>query len=131
LFDQVFLCAADVDDNIFEAGKTFYRLNELCSSVSVYYNKSDVALLFSDKTKGNPERLGANGAAHPHMLHNKICQIDCSDVVTGIVEHSYYLNGSINGDIKRSIEGFAQDDPRRNRSTTNELPNVWKMKKNN
>ncbi len=83
----------------------------------------------SDVTKGNPEQLGANGAAHPHLLHNKICQIDCSDVVIGLAQYSYYLNGSIDGDIKQSIEGFTQDDPRRQRVTTGELPNVWKMKK--
>ncbi|MFA6979345.1 MAG: alpha/beta hydrolase [Ignavibacteriaceae bacterium] len=129
LFDHVFLCAADVDDNVLEAGQPLERLNELCRSVSVYYNRDDKALMLSDVTKGNPERLGANGAAHPHLLHNKICQIDCTDVVTGIAQHSYYLNGSINNDIKQSIEGFTQDDTRRQRVTTGELPNVWKMKK--
>jgi esterase/lipase superfamily enzyme len=127
LLEHIFLCAADVDDNILEPGQQLSRLNELCRSVSVYYNRGDKALMFSDATKGNPERLGSNGAAHPHMLHNKICQIDCSDVVKDLAGHSYYLNGSINGDIKQSIEGFAQDDKRRDRITTNELPNIWKM----
>ena len=129
LFDHIFLCAADVDDNTLESGKPFSRLNELCRSISVYYNRGDKALMLSDITKGNPERLGANGAAHPHMLHNKINQVDCSDLsMIGFAEHSYYLEGLVNADIKQSIEGFAQDDPRRQRLTTNELPNIWKMK---
>jgi esterase/lipase superfamily enzyme len=128
LFDNVFLCAADVDDDVLENGKPLGRLNELCGCVSVYYNKGDVALKLSDKTKGNPERLGANGAAHPHILHNKIHQIDCSEInIKGISEHSYYMDGSVNADIKQSIEGFTQDDARRNRITTNELPNIWKI----
>jgi esterase/lipase superfamily enzyme len=128
LFDHIFMCSADVDDDVLEPGQPMERLDELCRCISVYYNRSDKALIISDKTKGNPERLGTNGAAHPHLLHNKVHQIDCTYAVTGIVEHSYYMNGAVNADIRESIEGFAQDDPRRGRTPTGELPNVWKMK---
>jgi len=128
LFDHIFMCSADVDDDVLEPAQAMERLDELCRCISVYYNRSDKALIISDVTKGNPERLGTNGAAHPHLLHNKVHQIDCTYAATGIIEHSYYMDGAVNADIKESIEGFAQDDPRRDRLATGELPNLWRMK---
>jgi len=128
LFDHIFLCSADVDDDVLEPGQPMTRLDELCRSMTVYYNRNDKALIISDKTKGNPERLGTNGAAHPHLLHNKVHQVDCTHAVSGLVEHSYYMDGAVNADIKQSIEGFPQDDTRRGRVPTSELPNVWRMR---
>jgi hypothetical protein len=87
-----------------------------------------MAMMVSDYTKGNPERLGAGGAAHPALLHNKIQQIDCTPIVSGLVEHSYYLSGFPNADIRQSIDGLPQDDSRRRRARDGNLANVWRMK---
>lgn len=127
LFGQVFLCAADVNDNALEPGQPLARVHEIADSVSIYHNRGDMAMVVSDYTKGNPERLGRGGAARPLLLHNKVHQIDCTPIVKGIAEHSYYLGGRVNADIRQSIDGLAQNDSTRNRAATNNLANVWRM----
>lgn len=127
LFEHVFLCAPDVDDTVLEAGQPMAAVAQAARHVTVYHNRGDVAMVISDYTKGNPERLGGAGAAHPALLHNKIHQVDCTPVVHGLVEHSYYQCGNINADIRASIDGWAQDDPRRMRTRSTTLQNVWAM----
>ncbi len=78
LFEQVFLCAADVDDNSLEPGQPLSCVHQICRNVSIYHNREDTALMISDYTKGQPERLGGNGSARPNQLHNKVHQIDCN-----------------------------------------------------
>jgi hypothetical protein len=82
----------------------------------------------SDYTKGNPERLGHNGAARPTQVHNKVHQVDCSPIVSGLVEHSYYQDGRVNEDIRLSIASQPFESPRRSRVRDADLPNVWRMK---
>lgn len=127
LFEHVFLCAPDVDDNVMETGNGMSRVHEMARSVTIYHNRGDVAMVVSDYTKGNPERLGGSGAARPSLLHNKVHQIDCTPIVTGMVEHSYYMSGHTNADIRQSIDGVAHDDPSRKRSRDTNLANVWRM----
>jgi len=129
IFEHIFLCAPDVDDNVLENGQPMERIHELCQYVNIYYNRQDVALKISNYTKGHPERLGSAGAAHPSLLHNKIHQIDCSPIVHGPIEHSYYLWGPINEDIRLSIDDVAFDDPKRKRKRDSNLPNSWVMVK--
>jgi esterase/lipase superfamily enzyme len=129
LFEHVFLCAADVDDAALEAGQPLERIDQIARYVTIYHNRDDKAMWVSDYTKGNPERLGHTGAAHPALLHNKVHQIDCTPVVHDVIEHSYYLVGNINADIRASIDGWEQDDSRRQRVRNATLNNVWTMKK--
>ena len=103
------------------------NLHELARSVSVYHNRGDLAMYVSDYTKGNPERLGTAGAARPAALHNKVEQVNCTPVVKGFVEHSYYLDGWVNQDIRLSIAGLAPDDSRRRRQRSQDFPNVWQL----
>lgn len=128
LFGNVFLCAPDVDDNALEPGQPLGRLNEIARSVSVYHNRGDVAMVVSDYTKGNPERLGGAGVARPSLLHNKIEQIDCTPIVSGMVEHSYFLSGHVNADIRQTIDGVVPGDPRRRRTRDPVAPNAWRMR---
>ena len=130
VFEHIFMCAPDVDDNVLEPEKEMGRVHELARSVSVYHNMGDVAMYVSDYTKGNPERLGHNGSARPTLLHNKVNQIDCSPVVAGegITEHSYYLMGKVNEDIRQSIDGIPHDNSKRRRALSPKGPNVWVMK---
>ncbi|MFQ5914108.1 MAG: alpha/beta hydrolase [Nitrospinota bacterium] len=127
IFEHIFLCAPDVDEDVLETNKPMGRLHEVCRSVSVYHNRGDVAMYVSDYTKGNPERLGTGGAAHPSQLHHKVQQIDCSPIVTGIVEHSYYLWGPVNTDLRLSMDGVPHEDTRRTRILAGNLRNVWVM----
>jgi esterase/lipase superfamily enzyme len=128
LFEHIFLCAPDVDDDVLEPGHAMGAVHELARAVTVYHNRGDVAMVISDHTKGHPERLGAGGAARPSLLHNKVHQVDCTPIVSGLVEHCYYLSGHIRNDIRQSIDGTALDDPRRLRLRDPNLSNVWTMK---
>lgn len=125
LFEHVFLCAPDVDDTALEPGQPLGAVHELAMHVTVYYNREDVAMYVSDYTKGNAERLGHNGAARPAQLHNKVHQVDCSPIVTGTVEHSYYQDGRVNQDLRMSIASVDFDSPARTRRRSHDLPNVW------
>ena len=124
LVDNVFLCAADVDDDIFERGEAFERLHAFAGGVHIYHNDEDTALAISDYTKGNPDRLGEGGAARPAHLHRRVQQVDCKGLVSGFVEHSYYLDGRVNRDIRQSIDGVPRDDPSRSRAPGGQ-PNTW------
>ena len=116
LFEYVFLCAPDVDASVLEPGQPLGDLHELARTVSVYHNTGDAALRISDYTKGNPDRLGSYGAARSAVLSDKVEQIDCSPIVGGVVEPSYYLDGRVADDILMSIDGVPVDDERRTRA---------------
>jgi esterase/lipase superfamily enzyme len=124
IFDQALLCAADVDESVLERGQPMAKLVQLSRSTSIYHNRGDIALSISDYTKGNADRLGANGVANPNSLHRSVHQIDCSKIVSGLVEHSYYLDGGINHDIRMSLDGVEQADRRRPR-VQGESRNCW------
>jgi esterase/lipase superfamily enzyme len=129
LFEHIFLCAPDVDDTVLEPGAPLGRVHEIARNVTVYHNRSDTAMYISDYTKGHPDRLGGTGAARPFLLHSKVHQVDCSPIVHGIVEHSYYLSGSVNADIGMSIHGKAFADAERLRRQVSNAGNVWIMEK--
>ncbi len=125
LFQHIFMCAPDVDDNVFESGQPMANVQKLARQVNVYYNNGDLAMSISDYTKGNPDRLGHNGAARPLQLHNKITQINCSDIVGGITEHSYYLWATVNEDIRQSIDDVANDANTRKRDL--QSTQTWRL----
>lgn len=128
IFEHVFLCAPDVDDTALEAGHPLVNIDQIARNVTLYHNRGDNAMVVSDYTKGQPERLGGAGAAHPGLLHNKVFQVDCTPVVHGFVEHSYYLVGNVLADIRSSIDGWEQNDARRQRIQSGALNNVWTMR---
>ena len=115
LFQHIFMCAPDVDDNIFEQEQPMVNLHRLARQVTVYYNNGDLAMYISDYTKGNIDRLGHNGCARPLQLHNKVNQVNCSNIIGGITEHSYYLWATVNEDIRQSIDETTNDDISRRR----------------
>lgn len=130
IFEHVFMCAADVDDNVLEPVQPLGSVHEIARSVTVYHNRGDKAMYVSDYTKGNPERLGTNGCARPAVVHNKVHQVDCSGVVNDTFdEHGYYLWGLANADIRQSIDEVPHDASLRNRKASRELPNVWTLVK--
>ena len=125
IFDHVFMCAPDVDDDVLEPGGPLDRLHKITHNVTVYFNTGDRALLGSDYTKGNPDRLGTTGFARPSHVHLKIRQVDCSPIIEGGFEHSYYLNGQVNKDIRDSIAG----KPQSGRPYRTGAGNTWIMDK--
>ena len=115
LFDQIFLMAADEDDDAFEYDHKFKQLPSVAKRVNVYFNNGDTGMAISDKTKGNPDRLGDDGPRLPRSVPGKVSLVDCSDIVDGIVEHSYYLkNAVVVDDMMAVLEGVrSKDIPRR------------------
>lgn len=108
LLDQVFMVAADVDDDVFRDGRPLAPLPDVCEAVHVYFNARDLALRISDATKANPERLGARGASHPSELHQKVSQIDCTpwaQEFDGVAGHGYQLSRRVLRDVRVWIDG--------------------------
>jgi len=128
LFEHIFLCAADVDDNALERAEPLGMLHELGRSVTIYHHAGDKALQTALLTKARVERLGSFGCARPAIVHHKVHQVDCAPVVSaGLMEHSYHLWGYANADIRQSIDGVPHDAPVRFRYAARELPNVWRL----
>ena len=110
LFDQVFLMAADEDDDAFEHDYKLKPLPRLAKRANVYFNNGDLAMAASDKTKGNPDRLGNDGPRVPRAVPGKVSLIDCTPVVEGIVEHSYFLDTpEVVADMQKVLAGTPSD----------------------
>ncbi len=80
LFDTVFLFAADEDDDAFEHDHKYRLLPRLARQVAVYFNPGDRALVVSDVTKRNPDRLGSDGPRLLDDLPRKVVLLDCRAV---------------------------------------------------
>lgn len=97
LFDQIILASADEDDDAFEEDDKLKCLPALARQVTVYHNPNDLALVVSDKTKTNPDRLGSDGPRLIDLLPKKVVIVDCRNVAKGAdekVQHSYYINST-------------------------------------
>lgn len=81
LFDEILLFAPDEDADAFEHDHKLALLPKLARRVTAYHNREDIPLAISDLTKGNPDRLGADGPSHPHSLPGKVTIVDCTGVV--------------------------------------------------
>lgn len=111
IFDQIFLVAADEDDDTFECDHKLKPLPRIAKQVNVYFNRGDRAMSISDRTKGNPTRLGDDGPRNPFQVPAKVTQIDCTKVVRGIVEHSYHLESKkVIADMQSVLEGVDPQD---------------------
>jgi len=110
LFDQVFLMAADEDDDAFEHDHKLKPLTRLAKRVSVYFNNEDRGMAVSDKTKGNPDRLGDDGPRMPRSIPGKVTLVDTTPVVEGFVEHSYFLDSpKVVEDMRQVLTGTPSD----------------------
>jgi len=107
LFDQILLAAPDEDDDTFETDQKFRLLPRLGRRVTVYFNRNDRALLISDKTKSNPDRLGSDGPRLIDLIPKKVVLVDCRNVAMRgdkVAGHSYYINNTaMTDDIGRVL----------------------------
>ncbi len=124
LFDQVFLMAADADNDVLEDGKRLARLPDICKGVNVYFSRDDRALMISDVTKFNPDRLGATGPRRRDNLDRKVSLVDCRYVDTppdraseetgkdwDLSVHQYYrLRREVIQDVQQVLHGAAPRD---------------------
>jgi esterase/lipase superfamily enzyme len=109
LFDQALLMAADEDDDSLEVDFKLAPLTRMCRRVTAYINPDDLALVVSDTTKGNPDRLGAGGPRNSWAVPDKVTVVNV-EKVTGLGEdvtgHQYYrLNEKVMADVLRVLDG--------------------------
>ena len=119
LLDHVFLMAADEDNDAFEDDAKLGLLPDLAKAVHVYFSEDDKALVVSDTTKRNPDRLGATGPRVRSGLPRKIDLVDCHlvDVVKPaelsideisryLSQHQYYrLRKEVIDDVRQVLAG--------------------------
>lgn len=109
MFNEIVLAAPDEDDDAFDTDDKLRLLPSLGRRVTIYHNHKDRALLISDKTKANPDRLGADGPRMLDLLPKKVVVIDCARVASGgdkHIQHSYFINcPPVIADLQATLEG--------------------------
>lgn len=112
MFDQVIMAAPDEDDDAFEHDEKLRILPTMAKRITVYHNRRDRALVISDKTKANPDRLGSEGPRMLDLLPKKVIIVDCHTVAPEAdprVLHSYYIHSNaVASDISAILKD--QDD---------------------
>jgi esterase/lipase superfamily enzyme len=114
LLDQIMVFAADEDDDAFELDHKFRPLSDMARRVTVYHNPSDVPLVVSDLTKGNPDRLGASGPRNSRALPDKVNVVNCESAIRVKDDpsgHQYYrLDKTVKQDVIAVLDGVASQD---------------------
>lgn len=114
IFDHVFLMAADEDDDAFEHDHKLRLLPQLSRAIHVYHSRNDRALLISDKTKNNPDRLGARGPRRIEGLDTKVFLVDCQHVDETTPEdarHQYYREREeVIRDVRQVLDDVPPDE---------------------
>jgi len=115
VFQNIFLMAADEDNDALELDYKMARLPELAQAVQVYYSATDGALSISDETKGNPDRLGSTGPRTLTNLPHKITLVDCRKVNETMpltdVRHQYYRKRpEVISDVRQVLAGLPPDE---------------------
>lgn len=113
LFDNVFLMAADEDEDTLEIPLKLQPLGELARRIHVYHSNDDLALVISDTTKFNPDRLGFNGPRTFTGISNRVVAIDCENVDdTEMLQanHQYYRRRpEVIADVRQVLAGERPD----------------------
>lgn len=110
LLEQIVLFAADEDDDAFEHEYKLQTLPDLGRRVTVYHNPGDRALVISDFTKNNPDRLGAGGPRNSRALPDKVSVVNCESAIRlkeDITGHQYYrINDTVRQDVISVLKGI-------------------------
>lgn len=115
VFENIFSMAADEDADALEKDDKWGRLPELTKKLHIYFNNHDHALNISNLTKGNPDRMGNDGPAHPLDLHSKVTLVDVSrteDFLKALtsVGHGYYdEQPKVVADVLQVLAGIEPD----------------------
>lgn len=110
VFDNIFLMAADEDEDTLQDTTKMALLPRLGNAVHVYHSKDDRALVISDTTKLNPDRLGSNGPVDMDLVDAKVIAVDCRHVdETEFLHanHQYYrLREEVIADVRQVLAGL-------------------------
>ena len=114
IVDNAFLMAADEDADALELDHKLAPLFELARQVHVYHAADDRALIVSDKTKFNPDRLGERGPKRLSDEIGRVNVIDCGDVSDTIFRHGrhqyYRLVPEVIADVRAVLSGVRPDE---------------------
>jgi esterase/lipase superfamily enzyme len=114
LMEHILMFAPDEDDDAFELSHKLQALPDMARRVCVYHNSGDLALVTSDVTKGNPDRLGAAGPRNARLLPDKVSVVNCEPVLSFRQDpkgHGYYaLNETVRQDVLSVLAGSAPLD---------------------
>ncbi len=108
LFDTALLMAADVDSDALGLPDKLGPLTYFAGRVGVWFDPTDRALIISDVTKLNPDRLGQEGASHPQYLHSRVELINVRHIGDrSAMRHDYYKTSKhVLYDMCQVMEGF-------------------------
>lgn len=111
VFDNIFLMAADEDADALADPAKLALLPRLGNAVHVYHSKDDRALVISDTTKLNPDRLGQMGPKDMDAVDEKVIAVDCRHVDSTEflhANHQYYrLREAVIADVRQVLAGLA------------------------
>jgi esterase/lipase superfamily enzyme len=114
LLEHILMFAPDEDDDAFELDHKLKPLPDMARRVTLYHHANDLALVTSDVTKGNPDRLGAAGPRNARLLPDKVNVVDCERVTSGMRDskgHSYHAsNAAVKRDVLAVLAGKAPLD---------------------
>ncbi len=98
LFGEVLLLHSDVEDDVYNPGQPFTKLEKLASRTHMYVHNSDDALRISRFTKNGNKRLGHRGPVDRSFLNNKTFIVDVTQIRGGeslrerCIDHWGYLD---------------------------------------
>ena len=114
IFDNVFLMAADEDDDALERDDKLKPLLDLARRIHVYHSEDDKALIMSNTTKFNGARLGNNGLRSVSGIYHQVIAVDCQavdDTEMLQVDHQYYRRrDEVIKDVRAVLSGKRPDD---------------------
>lgn len=114
LFQNIFLMAADDDNDALEKPRKLGPLTHIAKHIHVYHSQGDCALSNGDAMLSNPDRLGVGGPAGMTRVSEQVTAIDCSGVDAGAPgdgNHQYFRQRTeVIDDILQVLAGRAGDE---------------------
>jgi esterase/lipase superfamily enzyme len=121
VFDCAFLMAADEDHDTLEDVHKLKPLDQLANRVFVYHAANDVALTISDRTKGNANRLGADGPQNLDLTSERVFTLDCRGISVTRVEHGRHQYYRLREEALMDVKLTLADEPQIGRPGRREL----------
>lgn len=113
IFTNAFLMAADEDADALEYPHKLGLLPQITEAIHVYHARRDLALIISDTTKLNPDRLGAWGARNFDGLDSTVYGVDCADVCMTLIKHGnhhyFRIRPEVLADVRQVMAGKGPD----------------------
>lgn len=130
ILDCAFLMAADEDHDALQHALKLKCLDQLANRVFVYHAANDVALTVSDATKGNADRLGADGPQNLDQISERVMALDCRDVSVTRLAHGRHQYFRLRREAILDVQATLADLPQDGRAGRKDLRpgRSWRLK---